>query len=250
MIANRGADYENESRRLKNFANLYASAPERIQTKTYVMPIAANLGLNEAETKHLYEQVASTFSLLTPMGGHDADPELYGEENRKSLNVVPSRDKFEIGLIKTYAEKSKGFIFAICRGHQMTSIALGYKLLQDLPTEAPSDVNHSHGSHGISLKNTAYGFLKWATGGKMSVEVNTLHHQAVLYTPGGPAQPAAYGPDGIVEGLEFKNGRGLTLQFHPELMDNALGRSIMHSVVRAKNRTIKRECRALFSPAA
>jgi putative glutamine amidotransferase len=249
LIANRGSDYDTQSKRVVNFASLYASAPERAVTQTYLLPIAADLGLTASEAKELRRLVARSFSLLTAMGGHDADPGLYEEENRFSRNVVPARDRFEIELIRDYTSLSEGFMVGVCRGHQMTSIALGYKLIQDLPKENPSEVGHAEGHHGIELVNTGFGFLNQATNGNRSVTVNTLHHQAVVYRSGGPMTPAAYSPDGVIEALEFRNGRGLTMQFHPELMTNDLGRRIMHTLVRAKNKTLSRACRALFKAA-
>lgn len=246
LIANRGSDYDTQSKRVVNFANLYATAPERSVTQTYLLPMAADLGLKPNEARDLRKLVSRSFGLLTAMGGHDADPSLYDEENRHARNVVPLRDRFEIELIRDYTSTSEGFMVGVCRGHQMTSIALGYKLIQDLPLENPSEVAHAEGNHGIELVNTGFGFLNQATSGKSSVVVNTLHHQAVEYRPGGPLTPAAYSPDGVIEALEFRNGRGLTMQFHPELMNNDLGRRIMHTLIRAKNKTLGRACRALF----
>lgn len=247
VIANRAKDYEAQSDRVTNFANLFASAETSTKTQTYVLPIAADLGLNEQEAKDLRTLVATSFSLLTAMGGHDINPSLYNQENRHSVNIYPTRDQSEVELIKTYVTKSEGFMFGICRGHQLTSVALGYELIQDLPTESPSDIAHAKGEHAINVMNTGYGLLTRATEGQKLVDVNTYHHQAVVYRPGGPAVPAAYSPDGIVEGLEFKNGRGLTLQFHPEVMHNTLGRRIMHEIVYAKNRVLRRACRAVFA---
>ena len=249
IIANREADYDTESKRTLNFARLYAQAEAKSNLETFMLPIAADLGLNAVESADLRALVAKSFSLLTAMGGHDADPALYGQENRHSVNVVPRRDQFEIALIKHYIANSAGFMFGICRGHQMTSIALGYELIQDLPHEAPSDIGHALGHHAITLVNTGFGILKRASSGLMDVMVNTFHHQSVVYKPGGPAVPAAYSPDGIVEGLEFKNGRGLTLQFHPEVMNDTFGRRIMNEVVFMKNRMVRRACRDTFGQA-
>jgi putative glutamine amidotransferase len=54
----------------------------------------------------------------------------------------------------------------------------------------------------------------------------------IAYKPGGLLELAAVGPDGVVEALEFKNGRGILMQFHPELMQSSFGDSIIKQVLR------------------
>lgn len=248
LIANAGSDHDAKSAQVSNFSQLFKD--EDGDTRTFVLPVAADLGLSENEARGFRLEVIRVFSLLTAMGGGDIDPSFYGDENRAARNVVPERDRSEIALIREYTAADTGFMLGICRGNQLTSAALGYKLIQDLPSEHGTKVNHADGYHAIDLLDTPYGYVKRAANGASRLQVITLHHQAVVYRAGGPLTQAASSDDGITEAFEFKNGRGLLLQFHPELMNDAFGHDILKEVLRAKARSVQRACTALFKPAS
>jgi putative glutamine amidotransferase len=88
---------------------------------------------------------------------------------------------------------------------------------------------------GVSVLSTATSLL-----------VNSYHHQAVIFREGGPLEIAARSADGVTEATEFKNGRGLLLQFHPELMDNDLGFEIIKKAVSVKDRALPLRCSRTF----
>jgi putative glutamine amidotransferase len=54
---------------------------------------------------------------------------------------VPERDATELALVEA-ARASATPLLAICRGIQILNIALGGTLVQDLPSERPSEVAH------------------------------------------------------------------------------------------------------------
>lgn len=157
--------------------------------------------------------------LLLP-GGGDADPMLYGQENRGSNPPDSERDRDELELIELFLSQEKP-ILGICRGHQMLNIALGGTLIQDLPnerhrhdTETDTDRIHRVRSvHPLLLELYGENFVS-----------NSSHHQAVDRLGAGLV-PTCVSEDGVIEGVAHENGRILGVQFHPERMAFALRRA-------------------------
>lgn len=244
MIANAPKDYTLKSDRVENFKKIFAQS----QHRSYILPIAANLGLSRTETQELFRQISLQFPLLVALGGEDVAPEFYKNENFHSLNTVPERDKFEIALIKSYVAAEKGFLLGVCRGSQISAVALGYKLIQDLPFHKGAAVQHSNHWHPIEVTDTQHGLLKSLTSPQSrELFVNSLHHQSVVMKPHGPLEVAARGQDGVTEATELKNGRGLLLQFHPELMGNELGALIIKKALHQKNKVLAPFCGRVFA---
>nr|WP_295904519.1 gamma-glutamyl-gamma-aminobutyrate hydrolase family protein [uncultured Bdellovibrio sp.] len=242
MIANLPKDYTKNSQRVVNFKKLFKQAKHT----SYILPINANLGLTQTETRELFQQVAEKFPLMVAMGGDDVDPRLYKQENFHARNITTARDQFEIALIKSYVSQEKGFLLGVCRGSQISSVALGYQLIQDVPFHVGSDVAHANDWHDVEIKDTKFNILKSLADSSGKMHVNSLHHQSVIFKEGGLLQIAARSHDGVTEATEFKNGRGLLLQFHPELMNNELGAKILWNVVQQKNRVMPRSCSKVF----
>lgn len=156
--------------------------------------------------------------LLLP-GGGDADPALYGQENRGSNPPDHERDRDELELIGQFMAQGKP-ILGICRGHQMLNIALGGTLVQDLPDErhrhdAEADADRIHRVRSVHPLMT--GLL-----GENFVS-NSAHHQAVDRLGEGLCVTCV-SEDGVTEGIAHENGRVLGVQFHPERMAFALRR--------------------------
>lgn len=62
------------------------------------------------------DQIADKIDGLYLTGGYDIDPTLFGEEPHPNLGtIIPSRDSFEISLIKRMLELQKP-VLAVCRG--------------------------------------------------------------------------------------------------------------------------------------
>lgn len=232
MIANLPYDYSLHSPRVLGFQKVFASAKER----SFILPINANLGLSDAETQELFLLISKHFPFLIAMGGDDVDPTLYKQINSFCHKIIPSRDHFEASLIRSYVQYEQGFLLGICRGSQIASVALGYELIQDLPQQIGSQVAHANNWHPIEIHSTQHNILKAIAPTEGSMIVNSIHHQSVIYHEGGPLEIAACAPDGVTEATEFKNGRGLLLQFHPELMNNTLGAEILLQALAQKKR--------------
>ncbi len=232
MIANLPYDYSLHSPRVLGFQKVFSAAKER----SFILPININLGLTCEETKELFTLISKHFPFMVAMGGDDVDPTLYKQINSHCRKVTPSRDQFEASLIRSYVEQEKGFLLGICRGSQIASVALGYELIQDVPHLIGSKVAHGNDWHSIEIQNTQHNILKSIAPATNQVIVNSIHHQSVLYREGGLLEIAARAEDGVTEATEFKNGRGLLLQFHPELMNNDLGAEILLAALAQRKR--------------
>lgn len=236
LISNNQSDLDHQSQRIYNFKNSLFYA----KLNTIILPMRWDLVLSAKDFRDFKDKVANEIPMLIAMGGEDVHPVLYGAQNLYAHNVIHSRDVYEIAFIKKYVEAQKGFILGICRGHQIASVALGYQLTQDVPSMHGDEVGHANHEHPIKILTTTHSILKSALnkfgtsklgqtkiGNVARVVVNSLHHQAVRFLSDRgytvkrtELELAAISDDGVVEALEFKNGKGLLLQFHPERMHN------------------------------
>jgi putative glutamine amidotransferase len=158
--------------------------------------------------------------LLT--GGLDVDPALYGEPAHATTHTAADRDRFEVPLSKAAMERDLP-VFAICRGIQVLNVAAGGSLIQDIPSEVITDLNHSidvpknHHAHPVQV--TPGTRLAAALGPAADLDacpVNSRHHQSVARVAPGFVV-SAVSPDGIVEAIERPDRTFCVgVQWHPE----------------------------------
>jgi putative glutamine amidotransferase len=158
--------------------------------------------------------------LLT--GGPDVDPALYGQPKHESTAIDPKRDAFEMPLSR--AAIAGGVpLFAICRGVQVLNVAAGGTLVQDIPTQAPTRIDHSlerprdARAHDVRVApGTRLASMLDGTRALETCSVNSRHHQAVADVA--PSfVVSAVSPDGIVEAIERPDAEFcIGVQWHPE----------------------------------
>ena len=131
--------------------------------------------------------------------------------------VSPERDATELALLREAAPDLP--ILGICRGIQALAVAYGGTLIQDVPSQRPSELGHAQGgardarTHGVHVApDSQLGAIL----GSHDIRVNSFHHQAVDRVPDG-FRVVAWADDGLVEGIE-SNARPFCLgvQWHPE----------------------------------
>jgi len=154
-------------------------------------------------------------------GAFDVPPELYGETAREGMGPTkPVRTTFELAVLKAALFRRLP-VLGICGGMQLINVAYGGTLIQDLklelPTAAPHQQQHDRAQplHPVEVRE---GSLLAECVGKGQLMVNSTHHQAVK-TVGNGLQPSAVAPDGVIEGVESKDGNFVVgVQWHPEQM--------------------------------
>ena len=182
------------------------------------LPVLIPLSLDDDDFLALYVRVQA---VLLP-GGGDLDPSLYAATSHPATNGIdPDRDRVELQLTRQAVADRKPF-FGICRGAQVFNVALGGTLYQDLPSERPGDVRHSHPfpefpreyiAHPVKVEEESR--LARLLGAPI-VSVNSRHHQAVKDVAPG-LHVVARAPDGVIEALELPaHPFALAVQWHPE----------------------------------
>ena len=153
-------------------------------------------------------------------GGEDVDPGAYGAIRAPTVaDPHRQRDACELSVARMARERGMPTL-AICRGIQLVNVALGGTLVQDIPSERPSSINHdlpkarADRLHAVSI--TPGSKLASAVG-STDITVNSSHHQAVDRLAKG-LNVTARAPDGIIEGVEWTGDDWwmLGVQWHPE----------------------------------
>ena len=191
----------------------------------------------------IYERLDA---VLLP-GGGDINPDNYQDRPRTELkHVDDTRDAMELNLTRWAADDDLP-VLGICRGIQVMNVALGGSLTQDIPSMLTTDYRHNieHGQeprnlilHDVTVKaDTRLRSIL----GEESVQVNSIHHQAIKdLAP--DLIDVAYAPDGIIEGVELPDRHFfMAVQWHPEDLtdDDERMRNLFKAFVDAASQRIK-----------
>lgn len=156
---------------------------------------------------------------LIMTGGEDVNPQRYGHEAIPELGSVnDARDTFDLCLIRN-AVRMRLPILGICRGSQVTNVALGGTLWQDIPSQIETELVHKQPESASVATQTiviAPDSRLHSIIGSDSLYTNSKHHQCVRdIAPG--LRVVATACDGVVEAYESVDGNQiLCIQSHPE----------------------------------
>ena len=159
--------------------------------------------------------------LLT--GGVDVNPAEYGEQKLPCCGEGSAgRDTMEFPMCREALSRRMP-VFAICRGMQVLSCALGGSLYQDLAEQFGTVLRHPRFDvpgdpvHPVSVRP---GTLLSSVTGASSLNVNSRHHQGIRRLGTGLAVSAT-APDGLIEGVELPGHPFvLGVQWHPESLSD------------------------------
>jgi putative glutamine amidotransferase len=177
---------------------------------------------DEVTLRALYDRLDG----LMLAGGVDVDPAAFGEAPHPRLGRTdPARDAVELRLARWAVDEGKP-LFGLCRGLQVVNVALGGSLWQDIEAQVNGAIKHDYfPTAGYARDYLAHdavlakGSRLAAAFGAPSIQVNSMHHQAIKVLA--PALRAtAHAPDGVIEGVESATDRFLVgVQWHPEMFE-------------------------------
>ncbi|HBK81425.1 MAG TPA: hypothetical protein DDZ83_17455 [Nitrospinae bacterium] len=161
-------------------------------------------------------------ALVISGGGHDIDPEIFGEMRRPECGPPNAkRAGFELSICRGALSRDLP-VLGICGGMQVLNVAAGGTLVQDIATQIDNPLVHlpedtekdTYTFHSIEALSSNLE----ATIGSGPHTVNSHHHQSVKDLGAG-MRVAAKGADGVVEAIECVSCRFvLGVQWHPESM--------------------------------
>ncbi|MEE9206886.1 MAG: gamma-glutamyl-gamma-aminobutyrate hydrolase family protein [Gemmatimonadota bacterium] len=156
---------------------------------------------------------------LVLTGGEDLDPASYGQSPDGARRVSAERDALEFRVLEM-ALASRIPVVCICRGIQLLNVALGGTLYQDLATHWGDSIAHDafrefdQPIHAVRTNGAQRLREVFETA---DFSQNSSHHQGIRdLSP--DLDPVAWAADGLIEGVEIKNGCSwvVGVQWHPE----------------------------------
>ena len=202
------------------------------------VPIVLPLVRGQKHHQHLLECLDG---LLVTGSGWDLAPELYGERQRfKFALMSEERAQLELGLSKL-AFSLRVPTLGICGGMQSMNVALGGTLIQDIPSQVQTELQHSPPksatkmAHAIRIepKSWLHRIAK-----KRTIQVNSSHHQSVKAVP--PLfQVTASTTDGVIEAFEAASHPfWVGVQWHPEYLyrNHPIQKGLFSAFVQAAKR--------------
>ena len=192
-----------------------------------------------AEESSLRRQLMKKLDgLLLTGSGPDLPPKLYGERQRYRYRVMSRRrSSFELEIASVAAD-SRLPVLGICGGMQVLNVALGGTLIQDIPSQLSSALQHqqttpatrfSHAVH-VTPKSLLRRIVR-----KPRIRVNSSHHQSIKKVAP-PLVVSALAPDGVIEAVEFRRHPFLLgVQWHPEFLydHDSVARRIFSAFLKA-----------------
>jgi len=175
--------------------------------------------------------------ILIPGGDWDIDPGFFGEKKKyDNVAINPTRTGFDLKFIEKILEKKMPFL-GICYGMQLLNVYLGGTLIQDIPSDFETNINHEQPHpknapwHDVILEKGSR--LSKIADGQHTWEVNSTHHQAIGKT-GKDLIVSARSPDGIIEAIEYnKHDFVIGVEWHPEYQTNKLDGKIFKAFIEA-----------------
>jgi putative glutamine amidotransferase len=204
-------------------------------------PVIVSLGRSREELKKLMGTLDAVVLSGSPA---DVDPSLFhAARHPKTAETDPYRDHTDFALLE-YAFAERKPVLAICFGIQSLNIFLGGTLVQDIPSEVGTNVEHewedAKGApetfHSVNIDRQS--MLATIAGGN-EARVNSSHHQSILQ-PGRNLRVVARSEDQVVEAVEWTGDSNwvMGVQWHPERMveKDALAQSLFRTLIGAARR--------------
>jgi putative glutamine amidotransferase len=229
-----GIPYRTRNEELSNKRDSYDKYLSAVQSAG-AEPVEISLALPPAE---LLQLAASVDGFVLPGSPADVEPSLFhAARHPKSAAADLDRERTDFALLGLAVAEHKP-VLAICFGVQSLNVFRGGSLLQDVPSEIPSSIQHSWTGHLGPEPHHTVTFESNSQlaqlAGSTEARVNSSHHQAVL-EPGKNLRIVSRAPDGVVEALEWAGDANwiIGVQWHPERMvaTDPLSQSLFRALV-------------------
>lgn len=188
--------------------------------------VIISLGLSSA---HL-EKIARTLDGVLLTGGPaDVDPSRFSAaKHAKCAEPDLERERTDFALLEHCIAEQKP-VLAICYGIQSLNVFLSGTLVQDIPSELASSIEHDQDEapgapdkiHAIDIEP---GSRLAQIAGANSALVNSSHHQSILQA-GQNLRVVSRASDGVIEAVEWTGDANwiVGVQWHPERMPESDG---------------------------
>lgn len=183
-------------------------------------PVEISLGLTAAQ---LAEKIRDLDAFILPGSPADVHPSLFNAVVHPNCSISdPCRESTDFAIL-AHAIKEQKPVLAICYGTQSLNVFLGGTLVQDIPAEIATKIQHPWTGHAgpepHHLIEIESGSRLAQLAGSDEVQVNSSHHQSVL-EPGKNLRIVAHAPDNVVEAIEWTGDSNWIVgaQWHPERM--------------------------------
>ncbi len=209
--------------------------------------VEVSLGLTTSELANVARQLDA---VVLPGSPSDVDPARYGAERHgKCADPDPDRERTDFALIERALTEQKP-VLAICYGIQSLNVFLGGSLIQDIPNELHTTIQHEWVGRSRGVPEPYHAALAQAgsrllaLAGGTELRVNSSHHQSVREI-GRSLRVTALAPDGVVEAVEWTAGKNwvVGVQWHPERMvgTDSLARALFEDLIAAAAKTAAKE---------
>lgn len=214
-----GIPYRTRKEELNNARDSYVQYVESA-AKAGFDPVEISLGRSKPDLWQLAEKLDA---FIFPGSPADVNPAQYGAPRAETCGEPdPQREQTDYALLE-YAFAERKPVLSICYGIQSLNAFLGGPLVQDIPSEVKTTIQHSWPKHNgpepfhpIAIEP---GSKLAELAGGAEARVNSSHHQSVLQ-PGRQLRITAHAPDGVVEAVEWTGDSNwvMGVQWHPERM--------------------------------
>jgi putative glutamine amidotransferase len=205
-------------------------------------PVVISLGRSIAELQKFSRTLDAVLLSGSPA---DIEPSLFhARRHPQTATSDPDRERTDFALLENAFAENKP-VLAICYGIQSLNVFLGGTLLQDIPTEVGTRIEHEwedeQGApetfHPVSIER---GSQLAQIAGAGEARVNSSHHQSIL-DPGRDLKIVARAADQVIEAVEWTGGASwvVGVQWHPERMadKDPLARDLFRTLIEAARKS-------------
>lgn len=190
------------------------------------IPVEVSLWLTPSELQKLAGQLDA---VVLPGSPADVDPARYrSDRHSNTADADGDREKTDLALLRHCFGECKP-VLAICYGVQILNVYLGGSLIQDIPSEVRTTVQHPWNGRATGEPEPFHGVTMEVASrvarisGELERIVNSSHHQSIR-EPGRDLRVTARASDGVIEAVEWTGDSNWVtgVQWHPERMTEDL----------------------------